>query len=55
MMVSVEILYMPVHTRDETLGVFDLMKQIPRLGGRFRLKNLDELGCWFQSIDESKL
>lgn len=44
---TVEILCVPAHTRDETLGVLDLMKQIPQLGGRFRPRNLKELSCWF--------
>ena len=44
---TVEILCVPAHTRAGTLGGLDSMKQIPRLGGRFRLRNLNELGHWF--------
>ena len=43
----VEILCVPAHTRAGTLGVLDSMKQIPQLGGRFRLRILNEVGCWF--------
>ncbi|KAF5933592.1 hypothetical protein HYC85_029763 [Camellia sinensis] len=44
---TVELLCVTVHTRVETLGVHDLMKQRPRLGQRSRSRDLKKLGSWF--------
>ena len=40
---TVELLCVIAHTRVETLGVLELMKQRPRLWERSRLKNLENL------------